>query len=102
MNVACAILPTQTRSPHDCFHVVDDFTHDSLALVADTSISSVSVGRELDAIIARHGKPRMIVSDGGAELTSMAILRWSQAADIAWRYIAPSVAEAVRLRSDYA
>jgi putative transposase len=39
--------------------VVDDFAHGSLALVADTSISSVRVGRELDAIISRHGKPGM-------------------------------------------
>jgi putative transposase len=73
--------------------VVDDFTHDSLAPVADTSISSVRVGRELDAIISRHSKPRMIIGDGGTELTSMAILRWSQAADLARRYIAPSADE---------
>lgn len=69
--------------------VVDDFTRECLALVADTSISGARVGRELDAIIARRGRPAMIVSDNGSELTSMAILRWSQAADVAWHYIAP-------------
>ena len=36
------------------------------------------VARELDAIIAARGRPAMIVSDNGTELTSMAILRWSQ------------------------
>ena len=37
--------------------VVDDFTRECLALVADTSLSGVRVGRELDAVIARRGKP---------------------------------------------
>jgi putative transposase len=36
------------------------------------------VARELDAAIAIRGRPRCIVSDNGTELTSMAILRWSQ------------------------
>ena len=31
----------------------------------------------------------MIVSDNGTELTSMAILRWSQLTRIEWHYIAP-------------
>ena len=39
--------------------VVDDFTRECLALVADTSLSGVRVGRELDAIIARRGRPHV-------------------------------------------
>ena len=31
----------------------------------------------------------MIVSDNGTELTSMAILHWSQLTRIEWHYIAP-------------
>ena len=58
--------------------VVDDFTRECIALVADTSLSGIRVGRELDAAITRRGRPTMIVSDNGTELTSMAILRWSQ------------------------
>src|SRR3984893_17370452 len=58
--------------------IVDDFTRECLALVADTSLSGRRVGRELDAIIAARGKPAACVSDNGTELTSMAILRWSQ------------------------
>ena len=69
--------------------VVDDFTRECLALVADTSLSGVRVGRELDAVIARRGRPQSIVSDNGTELTSMAILGWSQETQIAWHYIAP-------------
>jgi putative transposase len=69
--------------------VVDDFTRECIALVADTSLSGIRVGRELDAGIVRRGRPMMIVSDNGTELTSMAILRWSQLTRIEWHYIAP-------------
>lgn len=69
--------------------VVDDFTRECLALVADTSLSGLRVVRELDAIIARRGQPQTIVSDNGTELTSMAILAWSQRTAIGWHYIAP-------------
>jgi putative transposase len=69
--------------------VVDDFTRECLALIADTSLSGARVGRELDAIIAKRGKPLSIVSDNGTELTSTAILSWSQMMQVEWHYIAP-------------
>ncbi len=69
--------------------VVDDFTRECLALVADTSLSGMRTARELDAIVARRGKPRSIVSDNGTELTSRAILNWCQETGVAWHYIAP-------------
>lgn len=69
--------------------VVDDFTRECLCLVADTSISGKRVARELDALIARRGKPQTVVSDNGTELTSMAILTWSQNREVAWHCIAP-------------
>ena len=69
--------------------VVDDFTRESLALVVDTSLSGARVARELDAIAARRGKPLCVVSDNGTELTSTAILRWSQERGVEWHTIAP-------------
>ena len=69
--------------------VVDDFTRECLCLVADTSISGARVARELDLVIAERGKPFTCVSDNGTELTSMAILRWSQEREIEWHYTAP-------------
>ena len=50
--------------------VVDDFTREWLALVADTSLSGRRVARELDRIIAYRGRPLIIVSDNGTELKS--------------------------------
>jgi putative transposase len=71
------------------FAVVDDFTRECLALVPDTSLSGVRVARELDSIILHRGRPKAIVSDNGTELTSLAILRWTQETYVEWHYIAP-------------
>lgn len=68
---------------------VDDYNRECLALVADTSLSGHRVVRELDAEIARRGRPAMVVSDNGTELTSMAVLSWCQRTGVEWHYIAP-------------
>ncbi|WP_461336055.1 IS3 family transposase [Bradyrhizobium liaoningense] len=70
--------------------VVDDFTRECLALVADTSLPGLRVTRELDLIIAWRGRPAMCLSDNGTELTGMAVLRFSQERQIEWHYIAPA------------
>ena len=70
-------------------NVVDDVTRECLAAVPDTSISGQRVVRELDALIARRGKPGMIVSDNGTELTSNAVLAWCSEAEVEWHYIQP-------------
>ena len=69
--------------------VVDDYSRECLALVADTSLSGIRVTRELDALITRRGRPNTIVSDNGTELTSMAVLKWCQETGVEWHYIAP-------------
>ena len=69
--------------------VVDDFTRECLRLVADTSLSGRRVARELDAVIAERGRPRLCLSDNGTELTSRAILGWCQDTGVDWHYIAP-------------
>ena len=47
------------------FAVVDDFTRECLALVADTSLPGLRIVRELEAIVAVRGRPAMCVSDNG-------------------------------------
>ena len=69
--------------------IVDDFTREALALVVDTSIGGQRMARELDRLIARRGRPAMIVSDNGTEMTSRAILEWTNRTALAWHYIAP-------------
>lgn len=70
-------------------NITDDVTHECLGAIADTSISGRRVARELDAIIERRGKPQMIVSDNGTELTSNAVFAWRREHKIDWHYIAP-------------
>ena len=69
--------------------IVDDFSRETLVLVADTSLSGKRVARDLDCIIAERGIPKTIVSDNVTEFTSMAILKWVQDTGINWHYIAP-------------
>lgn len=70
-------------------NVVDDVTRECLAAVPDTSISGRRVVRELTQLIEQRGKPGMIVSDNGTELTSNAVLAWCGQIGVEWHYIAP-------------
>lgn len=70
-------------------NIVDDVTRECLAAIPDTSISGRRVARELTTLIERRGRPGMIVSDNGTELTSNAILAWSKDHKVEWHYIAP-------------
>jgi transposase InsO family protein len=81
-------------------NVVDDVTRECLAAVPDTSISGHRVVRDLTELIAQRGKPDMIVSDNGTELTSNAVLAWCGEIGVEWHYIAPGKADAERLRRE--
>jgi len=69
--------------------IIDDVTKECLAAVPDTSLSGKRGVREMNALIARRGRPGAIVSDNGTEFTSAAVLAFTQAAKLDWRYIAP-------------
>ena len=69
--------------------VVDDFSRECLALVVDNSLSGLRVARELDRLIESRGRPCMVVSDNGTELTSRTMLAWQQQHRVEWHYIAP-------------
>ena len=70
-------------------NIVDDVTRECLRAVVDTSISGKRVVRELVDLVAERGRPGMIVSDNGTELTSNAVLVWSDESKVEWHYIAP-------------
>ena len=70
-------------------NITDDVTHECVAAIPDTSISGHRVARELTALISQRGKPGMIVSDNGTELTSNAIFAWAKDHAVDWHYIAP-------------
>jgi len=70
-------------------NIVDDVTRECLAAIPDTSISGKRVARELTTLIARRGRPGVIVSDNGTEFTSNAALSWAHENKVEWRFIAP-------------
>ena len=56
------------------FKVIDGVTKQCLVAVVDTSVSGRRVAQEPGALISRRGKPDLIVSDHGTEVTSNAML----------------------------
>jgi putative transposase len=70
-------------------NIVDDVTKECLGAIPDTSICGRRVARELTGIIEHRGKPDLIVSDNGTELTSNAMLAWCRHTAVAWHFIAP-------------
>jgi putative transposase len=71
------------------FAVEDQFTREGLVAEVDTSLPGHRVARVLDTVVAERGKPAMIVSDNGTELTCNAMLKWTEQLGIEWHYIAP-------------
>jgi putative transposase len=68
--------------------IVDDFSRECLAAVVDTSLGGVRVVRELQRLTLERELPKVIVSDNGTELTSVAVLRWALDR-VEWHYIQP-------------
>lgn len=71
--------------------VVDDFSRECLALVADTSLSGARVARELDRCIRLYGKPETIVSDYGSEFISRDLDLWADANDVTLDFSRPGM-----------
>jgi putative transposase len=71
------------------FAVEDQLTRTGLVAEVDTSLPGGRVVRVLDGLVAERGKPAMIVSDNGTELTCNAIIKWTEENGVEWHYIAP-------------
>lgn len=72
-----------------CLVIVDDATHESVAIVADHAIGGDHLTRILDGICAQRGTPAVIRTDNGAEFTGKAMLNWAYRRGIALRLIEP-------------
>jgi len=70
-------------------NIVDDFTRESVAIEADTSISGERVTRILDHIAQWRGLPETLVMDNGPEFTGKAMLIWAKMRGLALHYIEP-------------
>lgn len=69
--------------------VVDDATHEAVAIVPEHSIGGDHLVRIMDGICATRGKPAIIRSDNGKEFTGRAMLTWAHRQGIALKLIEP-------------
>lgn len=72
-----------------CLTVVDEWTHQALAIDVAGSIRSTRVIEVLSKLVSVHGAPRYIRSDNGPEFVASAVLRWVDAEGIETAHIAP-------------
>lgn len=72
-----------------CLVVVDDATHEAVAIMPEHSLGGEHLVRLLDGICAQRGTPAVIRSDNGKEFTGRAMLTWAHRRGVALRLIEP-------------
>jgi putative transposase len=69
--------------------IVDDATHESVAIVVERSMGGNQLIRVPDEVCARQGKPSVIRTDNGPEFIGKAMLNWAYRSGIALKLIEP-------------
>ena len=72
-----------------CFTLVDDYTHECLALAAGHSLPALRVIEVLERVSAQAGLPRSIVCDNGPEFAGRALDVWAHQRGVALQFIRP-------------
>jgi transposase InsO family protein len=72
-----------------CLAIVDDGTHEAVAVHPEHAIGGKRLVRILDQICLKRGYPRVIRTDNGSEFTSKAMLNWAYERGVTLRLIEP-------------
>ena len=72
-----------------CLTIVDDATHEAVAIRPERAISGLAVTRLLDELAITRGLPRVIRTDNGKEFCGHAMLTWAHAHHVTLRLIEP-------------
>jgi putative transposase len=72
-----------------CLVIVDDATHECVAIAVQHTIGGDHLTRILDGICSVRGKPAVIRSDNGPEFVGKAMLIWAHRQGISLRLIEP-------------
>jgi len=72
-----------------CLAIVDDATHEAVAVIPEHAIGGDHLVRLLDEVCAISGRPSIIRTDNGKEFTGRAMLTWAHRHGIALRLIEP-------------
>ena len=69
--------------------IVDDATHEAVAVVPERAIGGQQLARILDQLAKTRGLPKAIRTDNGKEFCSRALLTWAHARDVQLFLIEP-------------
>ena len=72
-----------------CLTVVDDATHEAVAVVPERAISGEMLTRIMDKLCQQRGYPQVIRTDNGKEFCGRAMLSWCHARGVKLRLIEP-------------
>ena len=72
-----------------CLVIVDDATHESIAIVVEHSMGGNQLTRVLDGICSQRGRPSVIRTDNGPEFCGKAMLTWAHRNAVTLRLIQP-------------
>ena len=72
-----------------CLTIVDDATHESVAIEVERAISGHGVSRVLDRLALSRGLPKVIRTDNGKEFCGKAMVMWAHEHGVQLRLIEP-------------
>jgi len=72
-----------------CLTIVDDATHESVAIEVERAISGHGVSRVLDRLALGRGLPKVIRTDNGKEFCGKAMVAWGHEHGVQLRLIEP-------------
>lgn len=72
-----------------CLTIVDDATHESVAIEVERAISGHGVSRVVDRLALSRGLPKVIRTDNGKEFCGKAMVAWAHEQGVQLRLIEP-------------
>lgn len=72
-----------------CLAIIDDATHEALAVIPEHTIGGNHLVRLLEELCAMRGYPGVIRTDNGKEFTGKAMLTWAHEKGVSLRLIEP-------------
>lgn len=72
-----------------CLVIVDDATHEAVAIIPEHSIGGNHLTRILDGICSQRGRPAVIRTDNGPEFVGKAMLSWAYRNNVGLKLIEP-------------
>ena len=82
-----------------CLTIVDDATHEAVAIEVERAISGIGVSRVLDRMAKSRGLPQIIRSDNGKEFCGKDMVKWAYERGVLLRLIEPGKPNGARQAS---